>query len=176
MRWMWIDRVLELVPGRRLVAIKNIALAEGHLHDHFAADRARGLEALPVMPASLVIEGMAQSAGVLVGQATGFTRPVILAKITRAELGRDAGPGMTLRYTTTLERLDGSGAATAGTVDVLDHADPAAGFTPMGSVDLMFGVLEAGGPGNGGGGASNFVLSDLFRTLLRTSAIDLGTA
>ena len=49
MRWMWIDRVVELQPGKRLVAIKNVSLAEEHLHDHFAADAARGLSALPLM-------------------------------------------------------------------------------------------------------------------------------
>ncbi len=35
MRWMWIDRIIELVPRQRLVAIKNISMAEEHLHDHF---------------------------------------------------------------------------------------------------------------------------------------------
>ena len=35
MRWMWIDRIIELVPRQRLVAIKHISLAEEHLHDHF---------------------------------------------------------------------------------------------------------------------------------------------
>jgi 3-hydroxymyristoyl/3-hydroxydecanoyl-(acyl carrier protein) dehydratase len=67
MRWMWIDQILELEPGRRLVAIKNVTLAEEHLHDHFPA--AGNLPPLPVMPASLIIEGMAQTAGILVGAA-----------------------------------------------------------------------------------------------------------
>ncbi|MHC4652492.1 MAG: hotdog family protein, partial [Planctomycetota bacterium] len=62
---MWIDRIVELDPGQRLVAIKNVSLAEEHLHDHFPAQGDR--EALPVMPASLMIEGMAQTAGILVG-------------------------------------------------------------------------------------------------------------
>ena len=43
MRWMWIDRIVELVPRERMVAIKNISLAEEHLHDHFSADAERGL-------------------------------------------------------------------------------------------------------------------------------------
>ena len=32
MRWMWIDRIVEHDPGARLVAIKNVSLAEEHLH------------------------------------------------------------------------------------------------------------------------------------------------
>src|SRR4029077_7342523 len=103
---MWVDRVVELVPRQRLVAIKNVSLAEEHLHDHFAADPGRGLPALPVMPASLILEGMAQTAGILVGHAENFREKVILAKIGKAELDRDATPGTTLRYTATIERMD----------------------------------------------------------------------
>ena len=51
MRWMWIDRITEFEADRRLVAIKNVSLAEDHLHDHFAADE--GGVAQPVMPASV---------------------------------------------------------------------------------------------------------------------------
>ncbi len=51
MRWMWIDRIVELAPGERLVAVKNVSLAEEHLHDHFPADAAADESALPVMPA-----------------------------------------------------------------------------------------------------------------------------
>ena len=47
MRWIWIDRFLEFVPQQRAVAIKNVTLAEDHLHDHW--------EAFPIMPASLMI-------------------------------------------------------------------------------------------------------------------------
>jgi len=81
---MWIDRVIELVPRQKLVAVKNVSLAEEHLHDHFAADLGRGLAAAPVMPATLILEGMAQTAGILVGHAEGFREKVILAKVNRA--------------------------------------------------------------------------------------------
>jgi len=37
MRWIWIDRILELHRGQRCVAVKNVTLAEEHLHDHFPA-------------------------------------------------------------------------------------------------------------------------------------------
>ena len=46
MRWMWIDRIVGFEPEARLVAIKNVSLAEEHLHDHFPASG--GHEALPV--------------------------------------------------------------------------------------------------------------------------------
>ena len=77
MRWIWIDAFVEFESGRRASAIKNITLAEEHLHDHFPG--------YPVMPACLLIEGMAQTAGILVGEARGFAENVILAKIRKAE-------------------------------------------------------------------------------------------
>ena len=96
MRWMWIDQIVELDPGKRMVAIKNVSLAEEHLHDHFAADGSLG--PLPVYPASLMIEGMAQTSGILVGAARDFKEKVILAKIMRATIDCDVFPGQTIRY------------------------------------------------------------------------------
>lgn len=177
MRWMWIDRVVEFKPRERLVAIKNVSLAEDHLHDHFAADTVRGLPATPVMPASLIIEGVAQTGGILVGHAEGFREKVILAKVSKAELRADATPGCTLRYTATVERMDEQGAAIAATVELLDHARAAggAGFVRIGEVSLVFSHLDhnAGGAGQAGSDfpAHNFVFGESFKTLLRTSGI-----
>ena len=125
MRWMWIDRVVELVPRERMVAIKNVSLAEDHLHDHFAArgdERGRAESpppraAIPIMPASLIVEGMAQTAGILVGHAVDFKEKVILAKVGNAQLEREIGPGTTLRYTATVQQIDRVGAATTGLLE-----------------------------------------------------------
>ena len=181
MRWMWIDRIVELLPGERLVAIKNVSLAEEHLHDHFAAgsgDAAgSGGHATPIMPASLIIEGMAQSAGILVGHAGGFKEKVVLAKIGSAELTRDATPGTTLRYTAIIERIDAAGASTKGVVDLLEHAPagPGSGMslivTRIGTIDLLFSHVDQ----NMAGAEfpeHNFVFSESFRTLLRSSGIE----
>ncbi len=179
MRWMWIDRIVELRPRERLVAIKNVSLAEEHLHDHFGASAGAGgvggagaMDALPVMPASLIIEGMAQTAGILVGHANGFREKVILAKVNSAELTRDAGPGVTLRYTATIERLDETGASTQGVIELIEHSatGPALPAVEIGRVDLMFSHIDKNMAGTAFP-AHNFVFSDSFRTLLRTSGI-----
>jgi len=170
MRWMWIDRIVELVPRERLVAIKSVSLSEEHLHDHFAAEEG-GEGALPVMPASLIIEGMAQSAGILVGHAGGFTEKVILAKVNGADLTREATPGTTLRYTAVLERYDPTGAATKGIVELIEHTIAGPKTEEIGRIDLMFSHLDQ----NMGGAEfpkHNFVFSESFRTLLRTSGIE----
>ena len=134
MRWMWIDQIVELVPGERMVAIKNVSLAEEHLHDHFAADG--DLDALPIFPASLLIEGMAQTAGILVGAARDFKEKVILAKIMRAVIDCDVFPGQTIRYEATIENLDTVGAATKG---VVSRTEAASGqWEVIGHIDLLF--------------------------------------
>jgi 3-hydroxyacyl-[acyl-carrier-protein] dehydratase len=172
MRWMWIDRIVELTPRQRMVAIKNISLAEDHLHDHFGAVTAPGgpgRAAVPIMPASLIIEGMAQTAGILVGHAEEFREKVILAKVGLAELEREAVPGTTLRYTATIRQMDRQGASTEGVVELIDHAAGAAAER-IGRIDLMFSHIDR----NMGGLAfpeDNFVFGDSFRTLLRMSGI-----
>ena len=170
MRWMWIDRVVELVPRERLVAVKNVSLAEEHLHDHFPAAGDR--PAMPIMPASLIIEGMAQTAGILVGHAEGFREKVILAKISRAELDREATPGTTLRYTATIRTMLPQGAQTEGLVELLDHARPDEGYREIGRIDLIFSHIDK----NMAGTAfpeHNFVFGEGFKTLLRTSGVEV---
>ena len=164
MRWMWVDRILELVPGERAVAIKNVTMAEEHLHDHFPAGD--GLSADPVMPMSLIVEGMAQTAGILVGRTRDFREKVILAKVSNAELGLDARPGDQLRYSAVLLQIGDQGASTSGTVEIRSAGSEA--FVPAGSIDLMFSHID-----NNTSGLSfpehNFVFSDAFHELLARS-------
>ena len=108
MRWIWIDRFLEFESGRRAVTVKNVSLAEEHLHDHW--------EAFPIMPASLMIEGMAQTGGILVGQARGFKEKVVLAKISKAEFADVVVPGDQLTYEAVIENVVEQAASVCGTV------------------------------------------------------------
>ncbi len=149
-------------------------MAEDHIHDHFAQTETRGQ--LPVMPMSLIVEGMAQSAGILVGHSSGFQEKVVLAKVAKAVLTRDPTPGCTLRYTATIDRLTESGASTSGVIDLFD---PSAGYmdTPsheperIGKIDLIFSHLDQNSAGVQYP-EENFVFSDSFRTILRTSGIE----
>src|SRR5262245_29707412 len=96
MRWIWIDRFVSFEPGKAATAVKNLSLAEDHFADHFPG--------YPVMPAPLILEGLAQTGGILVGDANGFSKNVVLAKIPRAAFRREARPGETLTYTTRPEQ------------------------------------------------------------------------
>ena len=172
MRWMWIDRIVELERGQRCVAIKNISMAEDVLHDHFAAAPAQdgrpARPALPVMPNPLILEGLAQTAGILVGHANDFKEKVILAKIGRATFTAAALPGATLRFTAHLDRIDPNGASTHGTVDLIEPLQGASAATPLASIELMFSHIDQ----NRAGLAfpeHNFVFSSQFMDLLRMS-------
>lgn len=167
MRWMWIDRIVEFQPRTRMVAVKNISLAEEHLHDHFP--KMGDHDAMPVMPVSLIIEGMAQTAGILVGTVNNFREKVLLAKVVLAKIEADAFPGQTLRYEATLDRIDAQGAATIG---IVHRIDPATGNSrEIGRVDLMFSHIDQNMAGLSFP-EENFVFSDNFRTILRTAGIE----
>ena len=83
--------------GRRAKAIKAISLAEDHLHDHFPG--------YPIMPNALVIEGVAQTGGLLVCEHGGFAEKVVLAKIGKAVFFGSALPGDVLTYTAEVEYI-----------------------------------------------------------------------
>ena len=94
MRWIWIDRFVEFKSGSHAKAIKNVTLAEDHLHDHYPG--------FPVMPGSLIIEGMAQTGGLLLGEKSQFAHVVILGKIPKVTFHSWACPGDTLTYSAKL--------------------------------------------------------------------------
>ncbi len=87
MRWIWIDKFTEFTSRQSATAVKNVSLAEEHLHDLYPA--------FPIVPHSLIVEGMAQTAGILVGEARNFEEKVILAKIGKATFHRLVRPGST---------------------------------------------------------------------------------
>ncbi len=172
MRWIWIDRITELDRATRCVAIKNISLAEDVLHDHFpptpATNTRPAQPPCPVMPNTLIIEGMAQTAGILVGHAYDFSHRVILAKIAKATFTAAARPGHTLRHTALIERISDSGAATTGTVELIDPATNTA--TPLAEINLMFSHVDDTRTGLDLPD-HNFVFTGQIMTLLKTSGL-----
>ncbi len=150
MRWIWIDAFVEFVPGKRASAVKNVTLAEEYLQDHFPGQ--------PVFPPCFMLEGMAQTAGILVGDARQFTENVILAKIRHAEFTDYAAPGDQLRYDAAIESIDERAAVTSGTM--LKNG------VKIGTVNLMFShVNQAERPMDLPAG--NFVFTESFMGLLR---------
>ena len=84
-----IDRVIELELDKRIVALKNVTYNEPHFTGHFPH--------LPVMPGVLVLEAMAQAAGVLsfatMGRRSDDNSVFYFAGIDDARFKRPVGPG-----------------------------------------------------------------------------------
>jgi len=110
MRWFWIDRFEEFARCRRAVAVKCVSLAEEHLHDHFPG--------VGLMPNSLVLEGMAQTAGLLVADAIDFGRQVVLAKVAACEFQGDPIPGDVIRFETEIQELTPEAAFVRATTSI----------------------------------------------------------
>lgn len=96
--FLLVDRVIELVPGERVVAIKNVTANEPHFNGHFPHE--------PVMPGVLIIEAMTQAAGVL-GFITAGKRPAdgfnyLLVGTDKARFKRPVVPGDQLELRATL--------------------------------------------------------------------------
>src|SRR6266576_530319 len=106
MRWIWIDRFLEFESKKSARALKNLSLAEDYFADHFPG--------YPVMPACLILEGLAQTGGILVGEANDFKEKVVLAKVPKAVFPREALAGQMLIYEAEILHLREEGASVSG--------------------------------------------------------------
>lgn len=67
------------------------------------------------MPNSLVIEGLAQTAGLLVAEHGDFEQRVVLAKVAKARFHFSPAPGDSLRYQVNIEDIHKDGAIVSGT-------------------------------------------------------------
>lgn len=131
MRWFWIDRFVEFVRGQRAVALKCIALTEEQIDNYTPI--------YPLMPNSLIVEGMAQTGGLLVGEMGEFKNRVVLAKLSKAVFYRPATPGNTLRYTATVQSAQPDGAIVATTSHLGDELQAEA--------EMWFAFLDERFPG-----------------------------
>ena len=90
--FLLVDRVLELEPEKRIVAIKNVTINEPFFQGHFPH--------YPVMPGVLIVEAMAQAAALLSFKSMGTRRDdntvVYLVGIDGARFKRPVVPGDTL--------------------------------------------------------------------------------
>jgi UDP-3-O-[3-hydroxymyristoyl] N-acetylglucosamine deacetylase / 3-hydroxyacyl-[acyl-carrier-protein] dehydratase len=105
--FLLVDRVLELEPGRRVVAIKNVSMNEPFFQGHWPG--------LPIMPGVLIVEAMAQAAGVLIALSVERSdRAVLIASIDGVKLRRPVVPGDQLRLEIIGHRIKSSSAYVSG--------------------------------------------------------------
>jgi 3-hydroxyacyl-[acyl-carrier-protein] dehydratase len=85
MRFLLVDRIGEVEPGKRAVGWKNVAMSEDYLEWHFPEQ--------PIVPGVLVLEALAQLAGWLEAAASGFERWFLLDRVESARYYGFAVPG-----------------------------------------------------------------------------------
>ena len=94
MRFLLLDRITSWEPGRRGSAVKNVALSEDFFDDHFPTR--------PIMPGVLLLEGMAQLAGLLIEEGVrrdaGRNVKALMSIVEKAKFRRPAKPGDCLEY------------------------------------------------------------------------------
>ena len=97
---LMIDRVMLIEPGKRIVAIKNVSVNEPHFQGHFPGR--------PIMPGVLILEAMAQAAGLLVFASEGTRLEAnsvyYYVGIDNARFKRPVVPGDQLELEVALDR------------------------------------------------------------------------
>jgi len=97
--FLLVDRIVDYEPGKRVVGLKNVTLNEPFFSGHFPG--------APVMPGVLIVEAMAQTAGVmmLASLPDRETKLVFFTGIDLAKFRRPVVPGDQLRLELTVLRL-----------------------------------------------------------------------
>lgn len=89
--FLLIDRVIEINGDQSGIGIKNVTINEPHFQGHFPGN--------PVFPGVLMIEGMAQTAGVLcIANTRSQSKAVYFLTIDKCKFRRPVQPGDTLEY------------------------------------------------------------------------------
>jgi 3-hydroxyacyl-[acyl-carrier-protein] dehydratase len=98
--FLLVDRVIECVPGKRIEAIKNVTVNEPFFPGHFPGR--------PVMPGVMILEALAQAAGILAFKTAGVVPDeksrFFFVGIDKARFRRPVEPGDRLVLKATLER------------------------------------------------------------------------
>lgn len=85
MRYILIDRIVEIEPGRRAKGWKNASLGEDYFQDHFPG--------FPAVPGALMIEAMAQLSGLLLMTSVNYEKLAVLLGVSRCRFREFVRPG-----------------------------------------------------------------------------------
>lgn len=122
MRFILIDKITALEPGKSLTAVKSVSLAEEYLADHFPI--------FPVLPGVLLLEGLIESASWLVRDNNQFAQSMVLLESARNVRYKSfAAPGMQIQYTVNAKAIEESTSSFTGFGKCGDEEIVSAQFT-----------------------------------------------
>ncbi len=99
MKFILIDKIIELSSGEEIKAVKNVSLAEEYLADHFPT--------FPVLPGVLLLEGLIESASWLVRESENFTHSMVLLEQARnVKYKSFLAPGEQIEYTVQVKTIE----------------------------------------------------------------------
>ena len=121
MRHFHLDRITLLEPGVRAVGVRSVALSDDVFTEHFPGN--------PVLPGVYVVEGLAQTAGLLLWESSQHTRIAVMVSIDRARFTSFARPGDSVRLAVDIDSYDEKVARVRGVATVDERQVAAAALT-----------------------------------------------
>jgi len=122
--FLMVDRIVEIEPEKRAVGIKNVTINEEFFQGHFPGN--------PIMPGVLIVEALAQLAGILAFQSGASEgQSVYFMSIEKAKFRRPVIPGDQLRLEVSVLQYRGNVWKFAGNALVEDKIAAEVEFTAM---------------------------------------------
>jgi 3-hydroxyacyl-[acyl-carrier-protein] dehydratase len=108
MRFILIDKIIEIENGKRIKAVKGVTLTEEYLADHFPT--------FPVLPGVLLLEGLIESASWLVRVTENFAHSMVLLEEARnVKYKSFLAPGAQIEYSVEAKTIEENVSSFSGT-------------------------------------------------------------
>lgn len=139
--FLMVDRIIDLEPGIQITGIKNVSINEPFFEGHFPGN--------PIMPGVLIVEALAQIAGILAFRSGVKGDTVYFMSVERAKFRKPVVPGDQLRLIVSKTQERGNVWKFSGRASVEEKTVAEADFTAM--------VLASKDFGKGSGSQNNSI-------------------
>jgi 3-hydroxyacyl-[acyl-carrier-protein] dehydratase len=121
MRHYHLDRITSLESGVRATGVRSVSLSDDVFTEHFPGN--------PVLPGVYLLEGLAQTAGVLLWESSRHARIAVMVSVDRARFSAFARPGDSVQFDVEMETLEEQVARVRAVATVGDRQVAAAALT-----------------------------------------------
>ena len=121
MRHYHLDRITSLESGVRATGVRAVSLSDDVFTEHFPGN--------PVLPGVYLLEGLAQTAGVLLWESSRHARIAVMVSVDRARFPAFARPGDSVQFDVEIEALEEQVARVRAVATVGDRQVAAAALT-----------------------------------------------